>query len=54
MNDLADKWSSIIDPINDFKDSTMKACKLDKTKGSSISHVIMGLVITMISDMNMT
>jgi hypothetical protein len=49
-----DEWDGIYSPLDDNKTATMKTAGLDKTKGSNITHVFLGLLLTFIADCNMS
>lgn len=54
MNDVLKEWGDVTGPITESKDSSMKSAGLDKTPGSNITHVMIGLMITMVADLNMS
>jgi division protein CdvB (Snf7/Vps24/ESCRT-III family) len=54
INDVVDEWGTINDPIEKAKAAALKASGLDKTPGANITHVLLGLVLTMIADLNMS
>ena len=47
-------WSRIFTPIILSKRACLAACKLDKTPGSNIKHVILGLPLMLVSDSGMS
>lgn len=43
-------WGSLYGPINKHRNACLKAAKLDKTPGSSIKHVLLGLPLVMVAE----
>ena len=54
FNGICDEWDGIYSPIDDNKTKSLEAAQLDKTPGSNITHVLLGLVLAFISDLNMS
>ena len=54
MNQCTKEWNDIDGPVQKFKTATLKAAGLEKTPGSNIVHVMLGLILTFIADLNMT
>jgi hypothetical protein len=53
FNGMQSEWKAIKGPIDDKKAACLKASGLDKTPGSGIIHVLLGLPLSMIADCNM-
>ena len=54
MNEVLKEWGDVTGPIDDNKAASLKASALDKTPGANITHVLIGLMLTMVSDLNMS
>ena len=54
MNEVLVEWKDVTKPIDDNKASSLKAAGLDKTVGANITHVLIGLMLTFVADLNMS
>ena len=54
INEAASLWDEVAGPCNDLKKRCLKHSTLDKTAGSNIVHVVLGLCVASVADANMT
>ena len=54
FNDINSQWQEFYGPVSSARETCLKACGLDDCKGADISHVLLGLCLSMVADSNMT
>lgn len=54
INSVIGEWVDTYKPILAGKDKTLKACGLEKTPGATIKTALLGAILAMISDLNMS
>ena len=54
FNGIVGDWLAIYGSISDAMEKTLKGCGMDKTKSAGLKEVLMSLIVTMVSDLNMS
>lgn len=54
FNDIIKEWMDIYSPITDARKKTLDSCDMAKNSGSTIKNALLGLIVTMVSDLNMS
>ena len=53
INSIIASWTDVYKPIMNGRKDTLEKCKMNG-KAATIQHALMGLIVTMVSDLNMT
>ena len=54
FNDIIKEWTDIYSPITAARKKTLDSCDMAKKSGSTIKNALIGLIVTMVSDLNMS
>ena len=54
FNGIVGDWLDIYGAIKDGMESTLKSCGMDKCKSAGLKEVLLSLIVTMVSDLNMS
>jgi len=54
VNGIVDEWDGFYSEITKTKTAALTLSGLDKTPGANITHVLLGLVLSFIADLNMS
>lgn len=54
VNSIISGWTDIYQPITKGRTDSLDATGMKDKKGANIQHALMGLIVTMVSDLNMT
>jgi hypothetical protein len=54
VNGIISEWTDIYKPITEWRNKTLESCDMGKAKGATIKEAILGLIVTMVCDLNMT
>ena len=54
INGIISSWTDVYKPITAGRKESLEKCKMQDKSGASIKHALMGLIVTMVSDLNMT
>ena len=54
FNGIIKEWTDIYSPITAARKSTLDKCDMSKKPGSTIKNALLGLIVTMVSDLNMS
>lgn len=54
INEIITAWSKIYQPITSGRAKTLKKCNMENKSGASIKDAVMGLLVTIVVDLNYT
>lgn len=54
FNDIVKEWTDIYSPITAARKKTLDSCDMAKKPGSTIKNALLGLIVTMVSDLNIS
>ena len=54
INQMTEQWDEIYTPIVKYKTACLKAAGLEKVQGAEVKHVIIGMIVLMVTEKNMT
>lgn len=54
FNGVVGDWLDIYGSIQDGMEKSLKACGMDKVKGAGLKEALLSLIVTMVSDLNMS
>ena len=54
INGVISEWTGIYKPITESREKTLAACSMGKSPGATIKEAVLGLIVTMVADLNMT
>jgi len=54
INEIISSWTDLYSPITEWRKKTLESCSMEGKTGASIKDALLGLIVTMVSDLNMT
>ena len=54
VNGIISSWTDVYKPITAGRKESLEKCKMENKSGATIKHALMGLIVTMVSDLNMS
>jgi hypothetical protein len=54
VNGVISEWTDIYKPITERREKTLTSCSMGKSPGATIKEALLGLIVTMVADLNMT
>ena len=54
INAIISGWTGIYKPVTKGRTDTLDATSMKDKTGATVNHALMGLIVTMVSDLNMT
>ena len=54
FNGIIGEWTDIYKPVTEWREKTLGSCSMEMSPGASIKDALLGLVVTMVCDLNMT